>query len=128
MVRIMLCDDSKLMLNLLERKFYGAGFDVVGKGQDGEEGFKLFKELRPDLVVLDITMPNRDGRQCMADILKVDPAAKIVILSGLADQSVIDRCLAEGAKAFISKSKFSGGDVFEKEVLPLIQTIMGKAA
>ncbi|NUM87796.1 MAG: response regulator [Bdellovibrionales bacterium] len=128
MAKILLCDDNKTILTLFERRFQESGHEIVGKARDGDEGIKLYRELKPDLVLLDITMPNKDGRECLAEILGIDPSARVVMLTGLMDEAVKKDCLARGARAFISKSKSSASlEDFRANVLSVIDPIL-KAA
>ena len=103
MARILVVDDSKFIVRALKMALEGGGHEVVGMGADGAEGFELFKEHKPDLTLLDITMPNRDGRDCLEDIIKCDEQARVMMISAIKDQEVIDFCLSIGAKGFLSK-------------------------
>ncbi|OFZ28402.1 MAG: hypothetical protein A2622_04695 [Bdellovibrionales bacterium RIFCSPHIGHO2_01_FULL_40_29] len=125
MKRILLCDDSNMMLTILTKRLTDAGFQIVGKGMDGEEGYKLFCELKPDLMLLDVTMPNKDGRQCLSDILAAHPTASIIMVSALADEELQKSCIQAGAKAFITKSNLSTVEDFDKHVASVIHSIFG---
>lgn len=127
MAKILICDDSQTMLNLFERRLSDAGHVIVAKAKDGEEGFKAYSEKLPELTLLDVTMPNRDGRECLEDILKLAPSAKVIMVSAITDAAVIKECLQAGAKAFISKNQLLQEAQFQKEVLTLIETVL-KAA
>lgn len=127
MAKIMLCDDSRTMLMLFERKLKDAGHEVVGKAADGEEGIKLYNEKRPELTLLDITMPNKDGREALQGILKIDSKAKVIMVSALKEDEVINDCLKNGAKAFIEKNKVIKDEDFQREVLSVIEKVL-KAA
>src|SRR5690348_11233554 len=107
MAGILLCDDSKIILALLERKLKKSGFEIVGMAEDGDACLKLFRDTRPDLVLLDITMPNKDGRECLVDIIKIDPSAKVIMVSALQDKEVVESCMKSGAQGFISKAHLS---------------------
>jgi two-component system chemotaxis response regulator CheY len=124
MARIMLCDDSKLALEMLEKKFLAAGYEVVAKAHDGEEGVKLYVKHEPDLSLVDVTMPNKDGRECLENILEINPAAKIIMVTALKDEAIASACLEVGAKAFLSKEKFYRDDVFRSQVLPIIENVL----
>ncbi|MCP5152787.1 MAG: response regulator [Ectothiorhodospiraceae bacterium] len=103
MARILVVDDSKFVARAMTAALTSAGHEVIAIGHDGNEGAALFREHRPDLVLLDITMPNRDGRDCLADILATDPGARVVMVSAIKEQDVVSDCLAHGALDFISK-------------------------
>lgn len=127
MAKIMLCDDSGTILALLNRRLTTAGHEIVGQAKDGDEGLKLFSQMAPEVTLLDVTMPNLDGRECLKGILKINPSAKVIMISGLREESVISECLHEGAKAFISKCSLYNLDAFNNQVLAVIDRIV-KAA
>jgi len=127
MARIMICDDSKVALKLLESNLRSAGHDVVGAGKDGEEGIRIYQETKPDIALLDVTMPNKDGRECLEAILKINPAAKVIMISSLREESLIQDCLSQGAKAFIAKSNLYAEDGIKKHLLSLIEKILEAA-
>jgi two-component system chemotaxis response regulator CheY len=127
MAKIMLCDDSKTMLLIFEKKLKDAGHEIVGKAADGEEGIKLYNEKRPELTLLDITMPNKDGREALQGILKINTAAKVIMVSALKEEEVINECLKNGAKAFISKNEVIKDEDFKREVLSVIEKVLKTA-
>jgi two-component system chemotaxis response regulator CheY len=127
MAKILICDDSQTMLHLFEKRLRDAGHEIVALARDGDEGFKAYSEKRPELTLLDVTMPNRDGRDCLGDILKLQPNAKVIMISAVTDGAVIKDCLRVGAKAFVSKGQLFQEAEFKKEVLTLIDQVL-KAA
>jgi len=127
MAKIMLCDDSKTMLLIFEKKLKDAGHEIVGKAADGEEGIKLYNEKRPELTLLDITMPNKDGREALQGILKINTAAKVIMVSALKEEEVINECLKSGAKAFIRKTEVIKDEDFKREVLSVIEKVLKTA-
>ncbi|MEK6628288.1 MAG: response regulator [Bdellovibrionota bacterium] len=122
--RVLLCDDSGVILTLLEKRLKDIGYEVVGKAKDGNECITKYKMLKPDLLLLDITMPNKDGRECLEELMLLDPKAKIVMVSAVLDEEVQRSCLEAGAKAFINKGNISSIDDFKNKVLPIIQPII----
>jgi two-component system chemotaxis response regulator CheY len=76
---------------------------VVGEASDGNEAVSKFQELKPDLVTLDITMPNKDGIQALKDIKAIDPNALCVMCSAMGQQSMVIEAIQSGAKDFIVK-------------------------
>lgn len=124
MTRILLCDDSNMILKIMDKRLRDAGFDIVGQAKDGNECIQMHQQLNPDLLLLDITMPNKDGRECLVDILAKTPKAKIIMVSALSDQAVFNECLAQGAKAFINKSNLSTSDDFNQNVLSVIKNVL----
>jgi two-component system chemotaxis response regulator CheY len=122
----MICDDSPTILRLLEGKLKAAGHEIVGMAKDGEEGIKLYLETRPDIAVLDITMPNKDGRECLAGILEIDSTANVIMVSAIKDEAVIAACIQAGAKAFSSKAQLLKVDEFKINILDVIDQILKK--
>jgi len=100
---VLLCDDSRALRMLAASQLEEAGFTVVGEAGNGHEALGQYRALKPDLVLLDLVMPERDGRQALADILAEDPQAKVVILSSLGAQSDIEQCLRMGARSYLQK-------------------------
>lgn len=100
---VLLCDDSRALRMLAAGQLEEAGFRVVGEAGNGNEAVGQYLALKPDLVLLDLVMPECDGRQALAKILAVDPQAKVVILSSLGAQSDIEECLKLGARSYLQK-------------------------
>ena len=100
---VLLCDDSRALRMLAAGQLEEAGFQVVGEAGNGNEAVGQYLALKPDLVLLDLVMPECDGRQALAKILAVDPQAKVVILSSLGAQSDIEECLKLGARSYLQK-------------------------
>jgi len=105
-LRIVLVDDSPIIRDYLDTTFNRiAGCTVVGTAADGIEAVKIIRELRPHVVVLDITMPHRNGIDVLREIRQEDPSTVIIMFT--ADPSVVleDICLKEGANHYLSKSE-----------------------
>ena len=100
---VLLCDDSRALRMLAAGQLGEAGFDVVGEAGNGLEAVSQYQALRPDLVLLDLVMPECDGRQALARILEHDPQARVVILSSLGAQGDIAECLRLGARSYLQK-------------------------
>ena len=100
---VLLCDDSRALRMLAAGQLEEAGFRVVGEAGNGNEAVGQYLALKPDLVLLDLVMPECDGRQALAKILAVDPQARVVILSSLGAQSDIEECLKLGARSYLQK-------------------------
>ena len=100
---VLLCDDSRALRMLATGQLGEAGFDVVGEAGNGFEAVRQFQALRPDLVLLDLVMPECDGRRALAAILQADPDARVVILSSLGAQNDIEECLKMGARSYLQK-------------------------
>ena len=119
--KVLIVDDAMFMRAILKDVLLNAGdFEIAGEASDGEEAVKFAKELRPDLITMDIVMPNMDGIEATKQIMKTDPSVKIVMCSALGQEPLIMESLASGAKDFIVKP-FSA-----EKVLKVIQSILGK--
>ena len=104
MTRVLIVDDSKVILRELETFFTTEmGMEVVGTGSDGITGVALYRQHHPDLVTMDLTMPNKDGIEALREILTIDPAARVIVISAMRDKDKILFALSQGAKAFIKK-------------------------
>ena len=103
MARILLVDDSAFLVKQIREFLETEGHEVVAEGHDGLEGIDLYLEHRPDLMLLDITMPNKDGRQCLEEVMCADPDARAIIVSAIKDRKMIMSCLSLGARGFVEK-------------------------
>ena len=79
------------------------GFKIAGEAENGAKAIDKFKELNPDLVIMDITMPEVDGIQAVKEIKKIDPSAKIIMCSAMGQQAMVIEAIQAGAKDFIVK-------------------------
>jgi len=102
-IDVLIADDLKFIKLVLRELVEKAGFRVVGEASNGQEAVELYKDKRPDVVLMDITMPKMDGLSALKQILKIDPQAKIIMCSALGQQSLIVQALQLGAKDFIVK-------------------------
>lgn len=104
MIRIAIADDHALVREGLRRMLFGSDvIDVVGEASNGAEAVKLVKDLKPDVLLLDITMPVMDGIEATTEITESGSATKILILSMHSDEQYALRTLRAGASGFISK-------------------------
>jgi two-component system response regulator DegU len=101
--RLLLVDDHKLLRQGLRRAVEEAGFDVVGEAGDGEEAVRLAVELRPDLVLMDVTMPVLDGIEATRRLRHSAPEARVVILTMHGEEETVDQALRAGAVAYLLK-------------------------
>jgi two-component system chemotaxis response regulator CheY len=102
-INVLIADDLKFIKLVLRQLVEKAGFRVVGEASNGEEAVELYQDNRPDVVIMDITMPKMDGLTALKKILEIDPEAKIIMCSALGQQSLIVQALQLGAKDFIVK-------------------------
>ena len=100
---VLLCDDSRALRMLTARQLAECGFEVVGEAENGLVAVDRYQALHPDVVLLDLVMPQQDGKQALRRILELDPEARVVILSSLGAQSDIEECLRMGAKSYLQK-------------------------
>lgn len=103
MIRVLVVDDSKFMARGLQSILEQMDYEVLGLAHDGQEGFDKFTELRPDVTLLDVTMPNVDGLECLQKIRELDSDARVVMLSAIKDPETVERCLSNGAAEFLEK-------------------------
>jgi two-component system chemotaxis response regulator CheY len=103
MAKILLIDDSNFIIKTTAEFLTSEGHEVVGSGNDGREGLQLYRNLKPDLVLLDLTMPNEGGRECLRKIRDEDPNARVVVVSAIREASIVNECMANGAKGYIEK-------------------------
>lgn len=115
---VVVADDSKLSRKVLRNMLEEEGYAVVSEATDGEEAISAYLQYRPDVITMDITMPNMNGIESIREILSIDPDAKIVMISAAGQQKKIIEALKLGAQKFITKP-------FEKEeVIECIETIV----
>ncbi|UUZ85938.1 response regulator [Paenibacillus sp. P26] len=101
--RILIVDDAAFMRMMIRDILTKNGYEVVGEGNDGAQAVEKYKELRPDLVTMDITMPEMDGIQALKEIKKIDPNAKVIMCSAMGQQAMVIDAIQAGAKDFIVK-------------------------
>ncbi|PWK06662.1 response regulator [Tumebacillus permanentifrigoris] len=112
MAKILVVDDAAFMRMMLKDMLVKGGHEIIGEAENGAVALAKFKELRPDLVTMDITMPEMDGIEAVKEIRKVDPAAKVVMCSAMGQQSMVVQAIQAGARDFIVKP-FQGDRVLE---------------
>lgn len=102
-MKILIVDDSAFVAKQLTSILVDGGHEVIGTAADGIEGVEKFKELHPDIVTMDITMPKMDGITALEEIMKTDTNAKVVMVSALGKEELIKKSLLTGAKSYIVK-------------------------
>jgi two-component system, chemotaxis family, chemotaxis protein CheY len=103
MARILVVDDAAFMRKMVSDALAKGGHEVVGEAGNGVEAIAQYQALKPDLVTLDITMPEKDGLAALADIMAADPSAKVVMCSALGQESKVLEAIKLGAKDFVVK-------------------------
>ena len=101
--KILIVDDASFMRTMLKDILESGGYEVVGEASNGAEAVEKFNKLQPDIVTMDITMPNGDGISTLEQIMKKNPNAKIVMCSAMGQQSMVIKSMLAGAKDFILK-------------------------
>ena len=100
---ILIVDDATFMRMMIKDVLVKNGFKIAGEAENGTKAIDKFKELNPDLVIMDITMPEVDGIQAVKEIKKIDPSAKIIMCSAMGQQAMVIEAIQAGAKDFIVK-------------------------
>ena len=103
MARILIVDDAKFMRLTLSNMLTKAGHEIVGEGENGKDAIRLYRELQPDLVTLDITMPEMNGIDAVKEIKKEFPHAIVIMCSAMGQQKMVVGAIESGAKDFIVK-------------------------
>lgn len=103
MVKILIVDDSMFMRRILINILNKAGFNDIIEAENGKEAIQKFKREKPDLVLLDIVMKDEYGTDVLKDIMKIDPNAKVVMISSVGQEAIIKETLESGASDFIVK-------------------------
>lgn len=101
--RVLVVDDAAFMRMMIKDILSKNDFEVVGEAANGQEAVEKYKELKPDLTTMDITMPEMDGISAVKEIKGLDPAAKIIMCSAMGQQAMVIEAIQAGAKDFIVK-------------------------
>ncbi|QOY34479.1 response regulator [Anaerobacillus alkaliphilus] len=101
--RILIVDDAAFMRMMIKDILSKNGFEIAGEANDGAQAVEKYKELSPDLVTMDITMPEMDGITALKEIKKFDPNAKVIMCSAMGQQAMVIDAIQAGAKDFIVK-------------------------
>ena len=102
-LKLMIVDDSNLMRRRIERSQQFEELQLVGTAADGVEALELFRQTDPDVVTMDITMPHMDGIECIARLVAMKPAIRILVVSALADKATAVEAMERGANGFLNK-------------------------
>jgi CheY-like chemotaxis protein len=115
MKRILIVEDEEIMIDLLQRKLKAHGYEVL-LARDGEEGLKLAKQEKPDLIIMDLVMPKMDGFMAMAEIQKDENLRKIplIVVSNSGQPVELNRVKDLGAKDWLIKTEFNPQELVEK--------------
>lgn len=103
MAKIMLVDDAAFMRMMIKKALTASGYDDFVEAQDGAEAVQKYSEEKPDMVIMDITMPNMDGLQALKKIKEADAGAKVVMCTAMGQESMVVDAIKSGARDFIVK-------------------------
>ena len=101
--RILIVDDAAFMRMMIRDILTKNGYEVVGEAQDGAQAVERYKDLKPDLITMDITMPEMDGIAALKEIKKLDGNAKVIMCSAMGQQAMVIDAIQAGANDFIVK-------------------------
>jgi len=119
MARVLVVDDAAFMRKMVGDALAKGGHEVVGEASNGQEAVESFQALRPDIMTLDITMPEKDGLTALKEIMALDPSARVVMCSALGQESKVLEAVKSGAKDFVVKP-------FQpSRVLEAVQRVLG---
>lgn len=100
---VLVCDDAIFMRTMIADILTQAGYQVVGEAESGVEAVQRYQELKPDLVTMDIVMPEMGGIDAVREIIKHDPDARILMCSAMGQQALVVEAIQAGAKDFVVK-------------------------
>ena len=100
---VLICDDAIFMRTMISDILVQAGFDVIGEAESGVQAVEKYRQLKPDLVTMDIVMPDMGGIEAVREICKNDPGAKILMCSAMGQQALVVEAIQAGAKDFVVK-------------------------
>ncbi len=103
MKRVLIVDDGAFMRTLIKNMLSKNGYEIVGEAEDGVQGVEKYEQLKPDLVTMDITMPNMNGIDALKAIMAKDPEATVVMVSAMGQEVYVKEAIRSGAKSFVVK-------------------------
>lgn len=113
MSNILIVDDAIFMRRIISDVLKKNGFNVVGEASNGLEAIQKYEELKPNLVIMDITMPEKNGIEAVKEIIAMDPDAKVIMCSAMGQDSMVKESIVAGARDFIVKP-FQSDDILKK--------------
>jgi two-component system chemotaxis response regulator CheY len=100
---VLVCDDAVFMRTMVSDILSQAGFTVVGEAENGKQAVEKYQQLKPDLVTMDIIMPEMGGIEAVKKITQMDPSARILMCSAMGQQALVQEALQAGARDFVVK-------------------------
>ena len=101
--KILICDDAGFMRLMITQIVTAEGYEVVGEAQTGAEAVKQYKKLKPDVVTMDIVMPDKTGIEAVREITEIDPDARVLMVSAVGQDKLVSEALKSGAGDFVVK-------------------------
>ncbi|TGK10230.1 response regulator [Leptospira fluminis] len=103
MARILVVDDAKFMRTMVKDALVAGGHEIVGEAENGNIAVDQYKAIKPDLVTMDITMREKDGIEAAQEIFKIDPKARIIMVTALGQEELLAKAIKMGVKDFVVK-------------------------
>jgi len=103
MATVLIVDDAAFMRISIKNMLTKNGYEVVGEAENGLVAVEMYKDLHPDIVTMDITMPEMTGLEALKEIVKLDPQSKVVMVSAMGQEAMVRDAIVSGAKGFIVK-------------------------
>lgn len=103
MARVLIVDDAAFMRISIKSMLTKNGYEIAGEAENGKVGVEKYKELSPDIVTMDITMPEMSGLDALREIMKFNPGAKVIMVSAMGQEAMVRDAIISGAKGFIVK-------------------------
>ena len=101
--KLMIVDDSNIMRRRIERSQQFDELELIGTAGNGLEALELFRKADPDVVTMDLTMPQMDGIECISQLVALKPSVRILVISALADKATAVEAMEKGANGFLNK-------------------------
>ena len=117
--KVLICDDAAFMRMMIKDILTKNGYEVAGEAENGKKAVEKYNETKPDLVLMDITMPEMDGIQALREIKAIDGGAKVIMCSAMGQQAMVVESIQAGAKDFIVKP------FQEDRVLEAVKKVIG---
>ncbi len=116
--RVLVVDDSFYMRTMLKNMLTDAGYNIVGEASDGETAVRMAQETNPDLVTLDLILPDNTGLDVLKGIRKDNPNMKVIIVSAVGQEAIVNEAIQSGARAYIVKP------FAEEKVLEIVSSVL----
>ncbi|MBP2029993.1 two-component system chemotaxis response regulator CheY [Methanohalophilus levihalophilus] len=120
MPKVLIVDDTAFMRKLMKNILFGAGFDVAGEAENGKMAVEMYQQIKPDIVTMDVVMPEMTGIDALKNIKSIDGNAKVVMCTAIGQEKIVKTAIKLGAKGYIIKP-FQAPKVIEeiKKVLAM---------